>query len=94
MALHNVNYNFWLKFIINLMFPSSSIAHSVAPQAPSSQATAPSSFLQNRSIEEIITKWTQDLDAHLREFKSQALAIGKVDDALIAQGKKVSFCYV
>lgn len=81
------------KFKMNKEAPKSppALSMSSTPQVLSS------SFLQNRTIEEIITKWSQDLDSHLRAFRSQALVISEVDDILIGQGRKVcggSKCFI
>ncbi|KAJ3270752.1 hypothetical protein HDV01_007444 [Terramyces sp. JEL0728] len=51
------------------------------------------SNLKNKSLEDIINKWTSDLDTHTREFRRQAIQIQTWDHALVKNGTMITKLY-
>ena len=54
-------------------------------------AVPPPSMLKGKSIEEIINKWTNDLEVNIREFNKYASEVAVWDRALIENSNNVSF---
>lgn len=50
-------------------------------------------MLKGKTIEEIVNKWTSDLDIHVREFNKFASEVAAWDRALIENSNNVSFLY-
>ena len=50
----------------------------------------PPSVLRGKTIEEIVNKWTADLDSHVREFNKFAGEVAVWDRALMENGNNVS----
>lgn len=50
----------------------------------------PPSVLRGKTIEEIVNKWTTDLDSHVREFNKFAGEVAVWDRALMENGNNVS----
>lgn len=48
-------------------------------------------MLKGKTIEEIVNKWTSDLDIHVREFNKFASEVAAWDRALIENSNNVSF---
>lgn len=68
------------------------------PTAPSPPTVAPvmtaisvppPSALRGKTIEEIVNKWTADLDSHVREFNKFAGEVAVWDRALMENGNNV-----
>ena len=59
------------------------------PTAALSVAVAPPSMLRGKTLEEIINKWTADLDANVGEFNTFAAEVAVWDRALIENGNNV-----
>jgi nuclear pore complex protein Nup62 len=61
--------------------------------APTSTSTvvsvAPPSMLRGKSIEEIVNRWSSDLETHVRHFTKYASEIAVWDRALIENGNNV-----
>jgi nuclear pore complex protein Nup62 len=53
-------------------------------------AVPPPSILRGKTIEEIVNKWTSDLDNHIREFNKLAGEVAVWDRALMENGNNVS----
>lgn len=49
----------------------------------------PTSRLKNKSMEEIINRWTSDLEQYKAQFVTQADEIKKYDEVLISNGEKI-----
>lgn len=52
-------------------------------------AVAPPSMLRGKTIEEIVNKWSTDLETHVREFNKFASEVAVWDRALIENGNNV-----
>lgn len=52
-------------------------------------AVPPPSMLRGKTIEEIVNKWSTDLEAHVKEFNRLAGEINVWDRALIDNGNTV-----
>lgn len=50
----------------------------------------PPSILRGKTIEEVVNKWTADLDSHVREFNKSAGEVAVWDRALMENGNNVS----
>lgn len=50
----------------------------------------PPSMLRGKTIEEIVNKWSSDLDSQVREFNKFATEVAVWDRALIENGNSVS----
>lgn len=67
----------------------------VAPAATNAASTAPvvavppPSALRGKTIEEIVNKWSSDLEVHVREFNRYASEVAVWDRALIENGTNV-----
>jgi nuclear pore complex protein Nup62 len=48
-------------------------------------------MLKGKSIEEIINRWSTDLEGHVRDFNKFATEVAVWDRALIENGNNVSF---
>ena len=62
------------------------------PAASGAAATVsvpPPSMLKGKSIEEIVNKWTSDLEVHVREFSKYASEVAVWDRALVENGNNV-----
>jgi nuclear pore complex protein Nup62 len=53
-------------------------------------ATGSISVLKNKSVEDILYKWSTELDNYTREFQRQAIQIQKWDQAIVSNGALVS----
>jgi Nsp1-like C-terminal region len=51
---------------------------------------SPPSMLRGKTIEEIVNRWSSDLDHHVREFNKFAGEVSVWDRALIENGNNVS----
>ena len=51
----------------------------------------PPSMLRGKTIEEIVNKWSSDLEAQVKEFSKFATEVAVWDRALIDNGNSVSF---
>ncbi|KAJ8609272.1 hypothetical protein MRB53_039213 [Persea americana] len=60
--------------------------------AKATPAAAPPS-LQNRTMEDIIKKWSGDLDKYSKEFQAQARQISTWDQTLLTSGDQISRLY-
>lgn len=69
-------------------------SHSPPTVAPLTTAISvpPPSALRGKTIEEIVNKWTADLDSHVREFNKFAGEVAVWDRALMENGNNVSAC--
>lgn len=52
-------------------------------------AVAPPSMLRGKTIEEIVNKWSSELETHVREFNKFAGEVAVWDRALIENGNNV-----
>jgi len=52
-------------------------------------AVAPPSMLRGKTIEEIVNKWSTELETHVREFNKFAGEVAVWDRALIENGNNV-----
>ncbi|KAF8623435.1 hypothetical protein AX15_006377 [Amanita polypyramis BW_CC] len=66
--------------------------HLAAPKAgaPSSIAVAPPSMLRGKTLEEIVNKWTSELETHVKEFNRFAGEVSVWDRALIENSKDIA----
>lgn len=53
-------------------------------------SVSPPSMLRGKSIEEIVNRWSSDLDNHVRQFNKFAGEVSVWDRALIENGNNVS----
>ncbi|KAG4302002.1 hypothetical protein PCANB_002063 [Pneumocystis canis] len=73
---------------------SSKPASDTTKSLPSTSTQEPgASNLKNKTIEDIINKWTSDLDNYSRQFTQQATEVSKWDRLLIESGDKISKLY-
>ncbi|KIJ20139.1 hypothetical protein PAXINDRAFT_166274 [Paxillus involutus ATCC 200175] len=56
-------------------------------------AVPPPSILRGKTIEEIVNKWTSDLDNHIREFNKLAGEVAVWDRALMENGNNLAAIY-
>lgn len=52
----------------------------------------PPSMLRGKTIEEIVNKWSSDLETQVKEFSKFAMEVAVWDRALIENGNGVSSC--
>jgi nuclear pore complex protein Nup62 len=57
--------------------------------ASTAVAVAPPSMLRGKTIEEIVNKWSSDLETHVGEFNKFAGEVAAWDRALIENGNNV-----
>ena len=57
--------------------------------AASTTAVAPPSMLRGKSIEEIVNRWSTELETHVKEFNKFASEVAVWDRALIENGNNV-----
>ncbi|KAI0959992.1 hypothetical protein AcW1_004649 [Taiwanofungus camphoratus] len=95
------------KDSISAPLPTFSLGSSTAPKdadksapststaaAPSSSiAVPPPSMLRGKTIEEIVNKWSTELEAHVREFNKFAGEVAVWDRALIENGNNLAALY-
>ena len=55
-----------------------------------SAAVAPPSMLRGKTIEEIVNRWSTELETHVKEFNKFASEVAVWDRALIENGNNVS----
>lgn len=72
-----------------LQTPTSLSTQTVAP-VTTAISVPPPSVLRGKTIEEIVNKWTADLDSHVREFNKSAGEVAVWDRALMENGNNVS----
>ncbi|KAH8106098.1 Nsp1-like C-terminal region-domain-containing protein [Cristinia sonorae] len=74
---------------------ASSAAAGAAPSTTTSSAVAvaPPSMLKGKSIEEIVNRWTNDLEVHVREFSKYASEVVAWDRALVENGNNLAALY-
>jgi nuclear pore complex protein Nup62 len=65
-------------------------ASSTAKDSAPTVAVPPPSVLKGKSIEEIINRWSTELESHVREFNRFASEVGVWDRTLIDNGNNVS----
>lgn len=73
-----------IAYVVNCMgnsFPATATT-TIAVPAPS--------VLRGKTIEEIVNKWSADLDNHVRDFNAFANEVSAWDRALINNGNNVS----
>jgi nuclear pore complex protein Nup62 len=77
------------------LFESASALGSLSTAtAPSTNITVPPpSMLRGKTIEEIVNRWSADLETHVREFNKFAGEVAVWDRALIENGNNVGFCF-
>ncbi|VDO07475.1 unnamed protein product [Rodentolepis nana] len=61
----------------------------LAPASAASQPSAPSTYTY-RQLEELVNKWTYELDEQSRNFESELCRLNKADALLIANADKIS----
>lgn len=66
--------------------PNAPVAGSTAPVV----AVPPPSMLRGKTIEEIVNRWSAELETHVREFNRFAGEVAVWDRALIENGHNVS----
>lgn len=67
----------------------------ITPGAPTKPVTVPTpSSLKNKTMEEILNKWTKELDSYSAEFHRQAVEVAEWDRELIENGSKVSLMVI
>ncbi|KAI0033778.1 Nsp1-like C-terminal region-domain-containing protein [Vararia minispora EC-137] len=78
-------------------FPVGSGATAPATSASAATSTAvsvpPPSVLRGKSIEEIVNRWSADLETHVRQFNKCASEIAVWDRALIENGNTIAALY-
>jgi nuclear pore complex protein Nup62 len=52
-------------------------------------AVAPPSMLRGKTVDEIVSRWTSELDTHVREFNAYAAEVAAWDRALIQNANNV-----
>ena len=57
-------------------------------------AVAPPSMLKGKTIEEIVNRWSADIETHVREFNKFAGEVAVWDRALIENGNNVGPIYL
>ncbi|KAK7061610.1 nucleoporin NSP1 [Favolaschia claudopus] len=73
--------------------PKAPGALSAAPSAAPVVAVAPPSMLRGKTIEEIVNKWSGELETHVREFNKFAGEVAVWDRALIENGNNLAALY-
>ncbi|KTW29836.1 hypothetical protein T552_01040 [Pneumocystis carinii B80] len=75
--------------------PSSTSIASIVPKPLPGTSTQEigGSNLKNKTLKDIINKWTRDLDNYSRQFIQQATEVSKWDRLLIESGDKISKLY-
>ena len=68
---------------------TTSATTSIAAPAATTTAVAPPSALRGKNVEEIVNKWSQDLETHVREFNKFASEVHVWDRALMENGNSV-----
>jgi hypothetical protein len=66
------------------------VARDQQPGATVPVAVSPPSMLRGKTIEEIVNRWSSELDNHAREFNKFAGEVAVWDRALIENGNSVS----
>ncbi len=63
----------------------------MTPATPSSLPASVSfpSALKNKTLEEIVVGWNEELEAQVAEFQKQAIEIGQWDKRILANGEKL-----
>jgi nuclear pore complex protein Nup62 len=56
-------------------------------------SVAPPSMLKGKSIEEIINRWSNELESHVRDFNKFGTEVAVWDRSLIENGNNVSLPY-
>jgi nuclear pore complex protein Nup62 len=76
--------------------PYSLLVSASAPSGPLTTTTVsanisvpPPSMLRGKTIEEIVNRWSADLETHVREFNKFASEVAVWDRALIENGNNV-----
>ncbi|CCJ30448.1 unnamed protein product, partial [Pneumocystis jirovecii] len=72
---------------------SKSTLDPIKPLSNTSTQEPQVSNLKNKTIEDIINKWTSDLEKYSRQFSQQAAEVSKWDRLLIESGDKISKLY-
>lgn len=73
--------------------PGSLLPNSLAATTSTAVAVQPPSILRGKTIEEIVNKWSSDLETHVTEFHRFAGEVAAWDRALIENGNNVCFTY-
>ncbi|OLL24770.1 Nucleoporin NSP1 [Neolecta irregularis DAH-3] len=69
-----------------------SIGNAATMNTPIPAAPAPPS-LKNKSLDEIVTRWTNDLDKYSKEFQQLSNKVAKWDQDLVSNADKISNLY-
>lgn len=56
-------------------------------------AVSPPSMLRGKTLEEIVNRWSSDLETHAKEFNRFAAEVAVWDRALIENGNNVCFLF-
>lgn len=71
------------------------LLHLVAPTAVSTNVSVPPpSMLRGKTIEEIVNRWSADLESHVKEFDKIASEVAVWDRALIENGNNVGVFFL
>ncbi|KAG8218777.1 Nsp1-like C-terminal region-domain-containing protein [Butyriboletus roseoflavus] len=75
--------------------PNNPLSHhgAVTAHVTSAISVPPPSVLKGKTIEEIVNKWTADLDTHVREFNKYAGEVAVWDRALMENGNNLAAIY-
>jgi nuclear pore complex protein Nup62 len=73
----------------NFTAGTTSGAHPFPATNTSAISVAPPSMLKGKSIEEIINRWSTDLESHVRDFNKFASEVAVWDRSLIENGNNV-----
>jgi len=87
-------FNTYLYLFIATASTTASTAATAATTATTAAAAAPApptiSALRNKTMEEILNKWTSELNHYHTEFQKVAVNVGKWDQMIIQNGAQVS----
>ncbi|KAJ3573343.1 hypothetical protein NP233_g2496 [Leucocoprinus birnbaumii] len=81
----------------NCLFGAPKTAGGAKPATPAAPAPSiavpPPSMLRGKTLEEIVNRWSSDLETHVREFNRFAAEVAVWDRALIENGNNLSALY-
>ena len=83
-----------LILIISGFSATSGPTPAIPTTAPSAGTSVPApSMLRGKTVEDIVNRWTSDLETHTREFSQFASEVAVWDRTLIENGNYVRFLY-
>lgn len=87
----SLSYSSCITSLMALFVPGfTALGGGASSTAAPAVAVAPPSVLRGKTIEDIVNKWSSDLETHVREFNKFAGEVAVWDRALIENGNNVS----